>query len=315
MSRGIEDIFPDVFSYPASRQEIQMSSMYEKSGTQHTRHNGKVVQDKTHTNANTHQYPHAFGHATPSIHMKCSPQQMTSSAPEVTNTNNKLADTSIIPSNTISQSHINTNHTGVILPPMRRVVKNSIQASHMALAIATLAVLNTVVFMVVPAETSPPMSTLWGSFLNIWSLITIVQLISHSVYLCTPVAIIGSLIHLAVVMISAVLIPRPLFTHWVWLAPCLCTVIVAHQSQLICLVYTHVHKQWIFVLIGCVFVLVSMIQLVQIDYSNEDMTVARCMWSAISIYTLYGFAFANSKGAVLVDVTVGASPTWQLQDE
>jgi hypothetical protein len=62
-------------------------------------------------------------------------------------------------------------------------------------------------------------------------------------------------------------------------------------------------------------VLVSMIQLVQIDYSNEDMTVARCMWSAISIYTLYGFAFANSKGAVLVDVTVGASPTWQLQDE
>jgi hypothetical protein len=63
-----------------------------------------------------------------------------------------------------------------------------------------------------------------------------------------------------------------------------------------------------------VLVFLPMIQLIQINAEREDTMFTSFVWSIISIYTLYGFAIANNKGAVLVDVTIGASPTWQLQE-
>ena len=136
----------------------------------------------------------------------------------------------------------------------------------------------------------------------------------HSVYLCTTVTMISSFVHFSIIVLSAISIPASLFAEYPWLAFCLCVVIVAYQSLLLCLVYTQEQKPWIYALVGSFAVIIPMIQLVQIDSSNEDMIVASFMWSATSIFILYGFAFANSKGAVLVDVTVGASPTWQLQE-
>jgi hypothetical protein len=201
-----------------------------------------------------------------------------------------------------------------VLPPMKRVVKCAISSTHSTFIISTLAVVHTLICLVTPVDTSPLMATIWGSFLHIWLIVTILQMISHSVYLCTPITMIGSFVHLSIVMVSAISIPALLFAEHLWLAPCLCIVIVTHQSLLLCLVYTQEKKIWIYALVGCVAVIIPMIQLVQIDSSNEDMFVASFMWSAMSIFILYGFAFANSKGAVLVDVTVGASPTWQLQE-
>ena len=331
MSRNIENIFPDVFSYPDSKQEIQLSSIYDKSG-QHGKTQGKYPNTDSNSHSqsqtNSQQYTHAFGHATTQVHMKC-PSQMKSSVVDMTNSDNSsVTGTTPRDGNTKNgntrdgntrdinarEGNMNTNNNVVILPPLRRVVKYAISSTNSVFIIATLAVLNLVLCFLIPETTSPILATMWGSFLHIWLLITILQMISHSVYFCTPITMISSFVHFSIVVISAISIPTSLFAEYFWMASCLCVVIVAHQSVLISLVYTHQKRQWIYALVGGVAVFVPMIQLVQIDSSNEEMVVASCIWSAMSIFFLYGFAFANSKRAVLVDVTVGASPTWQLQE-
>jgi hypothetical protein len=57
-----------------------------------------------------------------------------------------------------------------------------------------------------------------------------------------------------------------------------------------------------------------MMQLINIGVADDTALSAATLWSAISIYTLYAFALANSRKAVLVDVIVGTSPTTQLQE-
>ena len=197
---------------------------------------------------------------------------------------------------------------------MRRVVKFAISPDVMAFLIGVCIAINTVLCLLIPYNITPTMETLWGSFLHMWLLISIGQMISHSVYLCTPVSIFGSGVHMTVLITSAVLVPRSLFSKWLWLVPSLCTVFVSYQFYLVCVVYTHVHARWMYALGGVLLVLLPMTQLTQIDINSEDTMVTSCMWSCISIFTLYMFAIANSRGAVLVDVTIGASPTWQLQD-
>ena len=341
MSRNMESIFPDVFSYPDSKHEMQLSSIYEKSGQQgktHGKYPNTNLNIQLQPQTNSQHYPHAFGHTSATVHMKC-PSQMKSSGVEQSDSDNlpvtgaTLREGNTREANTregntregnmregnsregnTREYNVNTNNNGVVLPPMKRVVKCAISSTHSTFIISTLAVVHTLICLVTPVDTSPLMATIWGSFLHIWLIVTILQMISHSVYLCTPITMIGSFVHLSIVMVSAISIPALLFAEHLWLAPCLCIVIVTHQSLLLCLVYTQEKKIWIYALVGCVAVIIPMIQLVQIDSSNEDMVVASFMWSAMSIFILYVFAFANSKGAVLVDVTVGASPTWQLQE-
>ena len=296
MSRNIESIFPDVFSYPESRHEIQLSSFYEQPRTQ-VKPNGKTA-----------QYINSFGNSQPTPQSKSIILDSTING----GTQSNGSSTAIGSSN--GSGNINTGQNNVILPPSRRVVKCAIPYTSTTLLVVTFMIINTVLCMTVPVSTAPILGTLWGSFLNIWAIVTILQIISHSIYLCTPTEIFCSLAHLFVVLTSTVLIPTVLFAQWLWLAPCLSIVIVAHQSQLFCLVYSSVRNQWIYALAGSTVVLISMIQLVQIDPTKEDMQLASFVWSLVSIYTLYGFAIANNKGAVLVDVTIGASPTWQLQE-
>ena len=100
----------------------------------------------------------------------------------------------------------------------------------------------------------------------------------------------------------------------VWIVSCLCTIIITHQIHLFFLVYTQLPNQWLYSGGGAVLVLVAMIQLLQIDAVADDTLPTCVLWSAVALYTMYGFALANSRAAVIVDVTVGASPTWQLQD-
>ena len=302
MSRNLDSVFTDVFSYPAIRQELQLSSLYEQPRTQ------------AKTQVKSHQYPHAFGHS-PSV-----PQP---NAPPVDSTKHVCFNLGV-EQNSSNNTHMNnttntTNTTnvtlsGVVLPPMRRVVKFALSSTHTTLLVAVLVTVNTVMCVLVPTEITPVLGTLWGGFLHIWMLITVLQLLSHSVYMCTTLEIIASLAHLSVISICTILIPRSLFAKYLWLAPCLCTVIVTHQSQLFCLVYTHLQNQWIYALIGSICTMVPMIFLIQADASDQDSISSNFILSVISVYTLYGFAFANSKGCVLIDVTVGASPIWQSNE-
>ena len=289
MSRHLDTIFTDVFSCPASRQEIQLSSFY-----------GDQAKTQSKANMKPAQYPHAFGHTQPAPQLKASTLE--------------TATGIIQGGGTTGSNTSQSSNTIVVLPPLRRVVKCSISSGPSTLLIVAFATTNTILCAIIPVSTTPLMGTLWGSFLSIWSLITILQLVLHSVYLCNPVAMVGSFVHLCVVVVSAIAIPRSLFSEWLWVAPCLCTIMVAHQSQLICLVYSHIHNQWIYAVAATLCVMIPMVQLIQIDSTQDDMVFASFVWSIISVYTLYGFAIANAKGAVLVDITVGASPTWQLQE-
>ena len=318
MSRDMKNMFPDVFAYPDTKHEMNLSSIYEKPERGKTQ--GKYPNSNSNTQSQTN-YPQVFGEKTEKLHLNY-PPQMKSSCVEESNSGN-LPVTGVnlrewreeTRDKEARECSLNTNNNGVILPPLRRVVKYAISSTQSTSIIATLAFVHTLTCLVVPLETSTLMATVWGSFLRIWLLITILQLISHSVYLCTSFTMIFSFVHFSFVVLTAISIPASLFDEHLWLAFFLCVVIVAYQSLLLCLVYTPEKKPWIYAIVGCFAVIIPLIQLVQIDSSNESMIVASFMWSAMSMFILYGFAFANSKRAVLVDVTVGASPTWQLQDE
>ena len=206
-----------------------------------------------------------------------------------------------------------TSHD-VILLPMRRVVKFPISSTHTTIMVICFASINAGLFMLTPETITPALGTLWGRFMQFWLLMTLAQMVSHSVYLCTPIATCGSIAHFCIVLASAIIIPQQVFAQYLWVAPCLCFTITAYQSQLLCLVYSNIKNQWVYALVGSSFVLIPMTQLCLIDPTDKDMVFTSSIWSTISICALYGFAFANSKASVLVDVTVGASPTWQLQD-
>jgi hypothetical protein len=201
-----------------------------------------------------------------------------------------------------------------LLPPLRRVVKFAIQPHVVTIGVAVCAALNTVLSVVTPSTVTPPLGTTWGCFLYLWLLITLVQFVTHSVYLCTSTARFVSVLHMAVVALSTVLLPRSMFARSLWIAPCLCTVLVSYQCYIFCLVYTNLHNAWVYVVAGVLFVLTPMTQLISIGVADDTALSVATLWSAISIYTLYAFALANSRKAVLVDVIVGTSPTTQLQE-
>ena len=283
MSRNVDCIFPDVFSYPISKQEIQLSSFYEPARppvkptlkeSQYSQQSKIPIQDvKTTANVSNVNAYTGSGHGS-----------------------------------------IQTTGNNLVLPPMRRVVKFPISSIHTTIMVVCFAFTNGILCILTPEHITPALGTLWGRFAQFWLLITLAQMVSHSVYLCTPIATFGSIAHLCIVLTSAIIIPPPLFAHYLWLAPCLCCFITAYQSHILCLVYSNVHNQWIYAVVGSSFVLIPMTQLFLIDPNREDMVFTSFIWSSISICALYGFAFANSKASVLVDVTVGATPTWQLQE-
>jgi hypothetical protein len=200
------------------------------------------------------------------------------------------------------------------VPPLRRVVKFSIQPHVATIGVALCALMNTILCIVFPSTITPLLGTQWGSFLYLWLLITIMQLVTHSVYLCTPTARFASVLHLSTVALSAVLLPRSMFARYLWIAPCLCIVLVSYQVYIFCLVYTPLHNAWMYAFVGSLLVLFPMTQLPRIDTHDTVLYGTASVWSAISIFTLYAFALANSRKAVLVDVIVGTSPTSQLQE-
>jgi hypothetical protein len=308
-------MFPDVFVYPVSRQEMQMSSFYDQAIPPVQT---KLLQLKSTQKSSDHcavQIGHSGGGV--SVQAASSPSSSVfSGTPNHSHRHPVNTHVDKIPhSGGNGNGSATVPRHAPVLPPLRRVVKFTIHPHLVTIGVALCAVLNTALCFIVPVAITPPLGTQWGSFLYLWLLITAVQLVTHSVYLCTPAARFASFAHLTVVALSAVLLPRSLFALYMWIAPCLCAVVLSYQSYLFFIVYTNLQNSWVYVSAGAVFVLGPMTQLVQLDPDNSMVTpYTATLWSAISIYTLYAFALACSRKSVLVDVIVGTSPTSQLQE-
>jgi hypothetical protein len=279
-----EQMFPDVFAYTnTSKQDLQMSSFYFKS---------TPPSPKPCAASSKNQAPLSY---TP--HPQYTPDRL------VFDKGGACSATTTTPVKPVQ------------LPPSRRVVKLTIVPPVATLAVGVCLALNVVLCLLVPAGMSPILATMWGSFLYLWLLVTFMQLVSHSVYMCTHTAVAFTLFHLLVVVATAVLIPRSLFARWYWIEACLSVVIATHQCLLSALVYTQVTNITIYIISVFLLALGPMTQLVQLDPSNEETFHTGCVYSVITISTLYVCALFNSHGAVLVDATVGACPTaWQSQE-
>jgi len=160
----------------------------------------------------------------------------------------------------------------------------------------------------------------WGTFLYLWVLVTFIQWVVCSVYVCNPVGMLCSIVDMCVVIVAS-LIPRDLFAQQAWLGPLLCAVFVSHQGHMFWLVYAHISNRSM-----CIVALVLgvLLPLTQLFYSPGElspdsnttpgMSVGDLTVSVISVAILYTAAVFNCYGAVVVDVTIGVSPLWTVGD-
>ena len=197
-----------------------------------------------------------------------------------------------------------------VLPPLRRIVKVAITPTVVTGVVICCALLNTLICIIVSDNGVSLLGTQWEIFVCLWGVVAMLQLVSHSVYLCTSFATSISLIHFAIVSATVILPARYISTYYIWLAPCLCVLIFTHQSLLYYLVYSHTKHKLMYVAAGAVLVFTPMTQLIQIGHVSDETATSCCTLSAISIYTLYVFAAINSYGSFVVDATVAPCPAW-----
>ena len=300
-------MFPEVFAYPVTRQEMQLSSFFDSTGRENAK--APLKSGAGAANAKTPpQQQYAFGAAPAAAAVGCGggglPATVSSSSADIEN----------------DRSHADAAASSLPRPPTmlhaaRRVVKLTVTPTAAAGTVCACVSLNVLVCVVVPEGVAPVMATLWGSFVRLWLLVSILQLVTHSVFICTTLGqVLGSL-HLAAVASTAVLVPCPLFARWVWLAPSLCVVVVAYQAYLFSLVYAqHIHQPWMFASIAGALALLPMTQLAQIIAVDDNTRLSCCLWSALSTCMIYAFALVNCRGSSPVDVTIGTNPT-RLQHE
>lgn len=239
---------------------------------------------------------HASGYPAPHDDLHATP---TSS----THTNNGAVNMTV---NSVSTC----NTANARLPPLRRIVKLTLSPTQTSAVVSVCAFLNTVLHFTIPSHISHVLGTQWGSFLYFWLLVTLTQLVSQSVYLCTPVAVCTSLVHLFVIVTLTAFPMWSLFVHYLWLVPCLCAVITVHQTTMFCLVYSSLKHQWMYAVVASAFVLVPSTQLLQTDPAETETLTPSVVCSVVSICTMYLFAFVNSRGGVIVDITIGQTPGW-----
>jgi hypothetical protein len=236
------------------------------------------------------------------------------------------AVTTCAPTNSTHASAAEKCRGVLSLPPMRRVVKLSIQPNAVAWVVGTIGVVNVLAFVhavsmghgavAVAVVGQQPAGVFWGLFLYLWTLVACIQLVVCSVYICTPFAVICVMSNLVVVL-GASLIHGDLFSH-IWVAPALCTVFVSHQCHLMWLVRAQSPSRKLYIAVAVGATLLPLTQLFRdpaevsaIDasapagISTRDLT-----FSAMSMAALYMTALFNCSGAVVVDLTIGTSPLW-----
>jgi hypothetical protein len=288
----VDSMFPDVFQ--VSRTDLQFSSFYETSRS-----------SRKQTNPEQHTPPKQ-------------PIFKEQSIPRATGTLDKPVETCAGVANASNEK------IRCVLPPMRRVVKLSVSPRVISWGVACVAVVNVLACLqgVRGGATEPVAYVFWGTFCYLWLLVSLVQTITHAVYVCTPLGLFCSMAHLGVVTVAG-LVPRGLFVspHWAWwLAPSLCVVCVSHQCHMMWLVYAHAlhRKLYIgFMVLGTVLPLTQVLHATPVStedaggtggVSLSDTTTHNLTWSSISIAVLYGAAFFNCREAAAVDIAIVTSP-------
>jgi hypothetical protein len=288
----------DVFT-STPKQTLQMSSFY-------------AVQE------NLRVQPRSY----PKTQFNMYPSSSHKNTSAITHSPNKI-DTSVTPLSGIPLPHnshtvVNTN-TPIssattpkqpVIPSLRKIVKGVISPAYVASAIGVCAFLNTVVCFVVSNNYLSLLSTQWEIFIHLWGLVTTIQLIVHSVYMCTSLTTYISLLHFVAVSLIGILPKHYVSASILWLAPSFCAFTFAYQSILFSFVFSHTKHKWVYITTGAFLVLIPMAKLLQIDVIENENVSTVCALSAISIYTLYIFAAVNGYNASFVDVTVAPSPTW-----
>lgn len=302
-------MFPDVFeSSPSCKQTLQMSSFYE------TRDKVRV-QPRLQLKAYQHpqyqhpQYQHQHGPGSVlGLHgISASPGPSSSDIGESDDGGD------VQPDGHNTRSILTPLHAirSPLLPPMRRIVKFSVTPVLATIPISICIALNTSIWFAIPESATPPLVAHWGVFLHLWPLIALMQFVSHSVYLCTPATVWLSVLHLAIVTMTAVipvhLLPIAWFSRLLFL---ICITITAHQSIIFCLVYSQLQYRWVYATVASILTVVPITQLAQIEYTDQGATAYSSWLSAVSIYSIYALAIANARGGVIVDMSVAPSPTW-----
>jgi len=310
-------MFPDVFSGEPTKQEMQLNMFYDDRER-------STAQPRPAMKSYTKGKTHVFGQVEPSTGHASSPYNASSSynssspynsSATVVPSANVVTSVASVASTRQQHSLLPTqacqSATPVSIPALRRVVKFMITSTMSTSMVAFYFFLNTLLVLVVPESITPRLGTLWGSFLYLWLLITITQMISHAVYMCSDVSIISSFINIFLVSTSALLLPRSLFMRWSLLAPCMSFLFLIHQCHLFCLVYSHLRRRFVYIVVICIITLLPTTQITQQPIEIDGSMTMYTVYSLMTIGALYGLAFTNNYKSEIVDISIGTSPLWQ----
>jgi hypothetical protein len=298
-------MFPDVFSGDSAKQEMQLNMFYDdrdRGATQSRPAVKSLAKGKTHVFG---QVEPPTGHASAPYNCNVAGAPSTgvvTGAAGVVSTRQQHSSPPVQTSPAVSP---------VSIPPLRRVVKVTLTSRMTSSIVVICFVVNTLLVLVVPESITPRLGTLWGSFLYLWLLITITQMISHAVYLCSEVSLVCSVLNLFLVSASAVLLPRSLFMKWPTLAPCMSFAFLVYQCHLFCLVYSHLRRRFMYIIPICLVTLLPMTQVIHQAVEPGDSMLMYTLYSLMTIGTLYGIALTNNYKSEIVDISIGTSPLWQ----
>jgi hypothetical protein len=286
-------MFPDVFAGSTSKHELQLFSFYEKNDRGRNTIKLQPKQKST--------YIHA-----PVTHLPASPvfESMTTLA--VHDTAQPVGHNNIY-DNTTEGTTNSVQARPPILPALRRITKFTVSPGMTSMLVVLCAVVNMMALCFMPQISF--IETLWAVFLQLWFVISLVQIVSHSVYVCSSLTLFLCSLHMSIISVVAILFPPSQIPLHMWVVHCVCSVLVAYQAHLFCLVYTHIHKSWVYASFGVLCVLISMTQTIAGDTVHAEGVNFSCLWSVLCIYTLYIFAFFNSRGSTPVDVAICMSPS------
>ena len=284
----------DVFT-STPKQTLQMSSFYASQ-----------------ENARGQQRPHPNPHLKAHLHLYPPP---TTSYPIASNAH---MDTTILPSSTGTALHSTASQPPPpptvskqpAIPALRKIMKSAIIPTYVSGVFMCFAGLNTVIALVSYEDSMSLLRSEWEIFIRLWVFVTTIQLVAHSVYICTSLQTCIALLHFVVVFFVGVLPVQYVSVSLLWLIPIYRTITFAYQSALFYMIYPHVKRKWVYILAGVFFALSPMTTLLRTDVIDNESAGALFVYSTVSKYTLYIFAFINSYNANIVDVTIAPSPTW-----
>ena len=272
-TNGVYYHMMDVFT-STPKQALQMSSFYGASQHDHAR-----GQQRSHPHSHTKAHLNLYPSYTIPLNAQVDTIIPPSSSAAPSATINTTTNTSASPPPTLSNQ-------SPAIPSLRKIVKNAISPAYVSGAVMCFALLNTVIPLVGFEDSTSLLRLEWEIFVYLWGIVTTMQLVAHSVYMCTSWMSSIAQLHYVVIIIVGVLPAHYVFRSILWLAPALCAVTIAYQSVLFYLIFSHATRKWACMLLVSLFVLVPMTKLLQTDVIANETAGVLCVYSAFSICTL-----------------------------